>query len=247
MLAGILLVVAAYLVGSISTAVVTTRLMGLPDPRTLGSRNPGATNVLRYGGRGAAAVTLAGDALKGYLPVAVGELLGVSPLVLGATALAALLGHIYPVFFGFKGGKGVATALGVLLGLSWPVGVAALATWLAAALVSRYSSLAALIAAGAAPLYMAWFSPRLPVVAACGVMTLLLVWRHRTNIRRLIEGTESRIGGRSVPGQGDDSGRSGGDASPVDPPPFAQTPGRVEADRATAGVTRDGEAPPPRR
>ena len=226
MLQGTLLIVAAYLVGSISTAVVTTRLMGLPDPRTLGSRNPGATNVLRYGGRVAAAVTLAGDALKGFLPVVLGHSLGVSPLVLGATGLAALVGHIYPVFFGFKGGKGVATALGVLLGLSWPVGVAAVVTWLAVALVTRYSSLAALTAAGLAPLYMAWFSPQLPVVAACGVMTLMLVWRHRTNIRRLVEGTESRIGARSEGASGNEAAASGAGAGPGEPSRSGETPGR---------------------
>jgi glycerol-3-phosphate acyltransferase PlsY len=197
MVAGALLIVAAYLVGSVSTAVVTTRLMGLADPRSQGSGNPGATNVLRYGGWGAAAVTLVGDALKGYLPVAAGVWLAVTPAVLGATALAAFLGHLYPVFFGFRGGKGVATALGVLLGLAWPIAAAALATWVAVALVTRYSSLAALSAAALAPLYTAWLLADPALVAASGVMTLLLYWRHRENIRRLLQGAEPRIGGRA--------------------------------------------------
>lgn len=200
MLEGLLLVVGAYLVGSISTAVLTTRLLGLPDPRTMGSGNPGATNVLRYGGKAAATVTLLGDGLKGYLPVLVGHALGVAPLVLGATALAAFLGHLFPVFFGFKGGKGVATALGVLLALAWPIGVATAATWLLLALVFRYSSLSALGAFLLAPLYTAWFAPQPALVGAAGVMTLILLWRHRDNIRRLLAGKEPRIGSRSTGG-----------------------------------------------
>jgi glycerol-3-phosphate acyltransferase PlsY len=194
MLEALLLIVGAYLMGSVSTAVVVTRLMGLPDPRTLGSGNPGATNVLRYGGRRAALATLVGDAMKGYLPVALAAALEVSPPVLGATAVAAFVGHLYPVFFGFQGGKGVATSLGVLLGLAWPLGVAALATWLLVALLTRYSSLAALTAAALAPFYTAWIVPQAPVVAATAVVSLLLLWRHRANIRRLLEGKESRIG-----------------------------------------------------
>jgi glycerol-3-phosphate acyltransferase PlsY len=201
MLTAAVLVVAAYLVGSVSTAIVTARLLRLPDPRTVGSGNPGATNVLRYGGRGPAVATLVGDALKGFLPVAVGGWLGMPPGVLGATALAAFLGHLYPVFFGFRGGKGVATALGVLLALSWLVAFAAALTWLAVAGLSRYSSLAALTAAGLAPLYTAWLRPEAPLVVAVGVMTLLLFWRHRANIRRLLAGAEQKIGARG-PGQG---------------------------------------------
>jgi glycerol-3-phosphate acyltransferase PlsY len=197
MLAGLLLIVAAYLLGSVSTAVVVTRIKGLPDPRTLGSRNPGATNVLRYGGRGAAVLTLLGDVLKGFVPVAVGAALGLSPLVLGLTALAAFLGHLFPVFFGFQGGKGVATALGALFGLAWPVGLAAVSTWVLVALTTRYSSLAALTAALLTPLYTAWLRPELPVVAATGAMAVLLVWRHAANIRKLLAGEESRIGERA--------------------------------------------------
>lgn len=192
----LLLIVAAYLVGSLSTAILLTRVMGLPDPRTQGSGNPGATNVLRYGGRGAAAVTLVGDVLKGYLPVAVGGWLGVAPAVLGATAVAAFLGHLFPVYFGFRGGKGVATALGVLLALAWPVALGAALTWLAVATLTRYSSLAALSAAGVVPLLAVWATGEESLVAATGVMTAFLFWRHRANIRRLVAGTEPRIGER---------------------------------------------------
>ncbi len=197
MLDGVLLVIGAYLVGSISTAVVTTRVLGLPDPRTMGSGNPGATNVLRYGGKAAAAVTLLGDGLKGFLPVFVGHALDVAPPVLGAAGLAAFLGHLFPVFFGFKGGKGVATALGVLLALAWPIGAATAATWLVLAAVFRYSSLAALGAFLLAPLYTAWFAPQPALVGAAGAITLILLWRHRDNIRRLLAGEEPRIGARS--------------------------------------------------
>jgi len=191
-----LLIAFAYLIGSVSTAILTTRLLGLPDPRTLGSGNPGATNVLRYGGRGVAALTLFGDAFKGFLPVAVGGWLGVSPAILGATALAAFLGHLYPLYFGFRGGKGVATALGVLLALGWPVAAAAALTWLAVAWITRYSSAGALAAAAAAPLYTAWFTSETPVAIAVGLMTALLFWRHRGNIQRLLAGTEAKIGAR---------------------------------------------------
>ena len=190
----ILLVLAAYLLGSVSSAVLTTRVLGLPDPRTTGSGNPGATNVLRYGGKAAAVVTLLGDGLKGYLPVLAGHWLGAAPAVLGAAGFAAFLGHLFPVFFGFKGGKGVATTLGVLLGLGWPIGVATAATWLALAAVFRYSSLAALGAVLLAPVYTAWFSREGVLVAAVGAMTLVLLWRHRANIRRLLAGEEPKIG-----------------------------------------------------
>jgi glycerol-3-phosphate acyltransferase PlsY len=203
----LVLILAAYLVGSLSSAILTTRAMGLPDPRTQGSGNPGATNVLRYGGRGAAAVTLTGDVLKGYLPVAMGDWLGVSAGVLGATAVAAFLGHLFPVYFGFRGGKGVATALGVLLALAWPVALGAALTWLAVAVLTRYSSLAALSAAGVVPLLTVWFTGEGSWVAATGVMAALLFWRHRANIRRLVAGTESRIGGGGrAPGDGPAAG-----------------------------------------
>ncbi len=191
---GIGLVLAGYLIGSVASAVVVCRLLGLPDPRGAGSRNPGATNVLRLGGRKAAVITLAGDLLKGAAPVLAGKLLLASPPILAATALAAFLGHLYPVFFGFKGGKGVATGFGAVLGLAWPVGLAMAGTWLVVALVTRYSSLSALTAAALAPVYTLLLAPVPAYVAAVCAMALLLVWRHRDNIQRLLAGTESKIG-----------------------------------------------------
>ncbi len=193
----ILLVLGAYLLGSISTAVLTCRLMGLPDPRTLGSGNPGATNVLRHGGRKAAAITLLGDALKGLLPVLAAKLLAAEAPALAATALAALLGHLYPVFFGFRGGKGVATAFGAMLGLAWALAGAVVLTWLAMAATFRYSSLSALTAAALAPAYAALLVREPAIVAAVGLMSALLFWRHRSNIRNLLAGTESKIGRRA--------------------------------------------------
>ena len=190
------LIVAAYLLGSISAAIVTCRLMGLPDPRQVGSKNPGATNVLREGGKKAAIFTLLGDMLKGLLPVLVGHALGVSDAILAGIGLAAFIGHLYPVFFGFKGGKGVATALGVLLGFHWGLGLAVLGTWLAVAFISRISSLSALTASLLAPAY-AWFiTGSEALTIAAGAMTLLVFWRHRSNIRNLLNGTEGRIGAK---------------------------------------------------
>lgn len=188
------LVLLGYLAGSVSSAILVCRAMGLPDPRSQGSHNPGATNVLRFGGKGAAAVTLSGDVLKGLLPVLVALALGVGDRTLAAVGLAAFLGHLYPVFFGFAGGKGVATAIGALLGWSWPVAIAGIATWLLVATVSRISSLAAITSAALAPLYLWWLSGRLPLVAAGTVMSILLVWRHRSNIRSILAGTEDTIG-----------------------------------------------------
>ncbi|RUQ32153.1 MAG: glycerol-3-phosphate 1-O-acyltransferase [Candidatus Competibacteraceae bacterium] len=190
----LLLIVFGYLAGSISTAIIVCRIMGLPDPRSEGSRNPGATNVLRFGGKKAAAITLAGDFLKGLGPVLLARGLGVDEPGLALTALAAFLGHLYPVFFGFEGGKGVATAFGVILGLSWLTALAALATWLIMAFAVRISSLSALTAAALTPLY-AWLFGLPPVyVAAILVMVILLIWRHRSNIRQLLAGTEDTIG-----------------------------------------------------
>ncbi len=189
------LIVAAYLLGSLSTAVVASRALGLPDPRTRGSGNPGATNVLRIGGRGAAAITLLGDMLKGLAAVLAGRLMGVGEGVVAAMGMAAFLGHLYPLFFGFRGGKGVATGLGVLLGISWPAGLAALLTWLVVAAISRYSSLAALCAALLAPGWVALFSPSTPFLVMTILLCALLIWRHRGNIRNLLDGSESRFGG----------------------------------------------------
>lgn len=190
----IALVALAYLLGSVSAAIITCKLMGLPDPRTEGSKNPGATNVLRIGNKKAAAVTLFGDFLKGLVPVLIGRLLEVEPLGLALIAMAAFLGHLYPIFFGFKGGKGVATALGVILGLSWQVALAALLTWLIVAKVFKISSLSALIAAVLTPFYCWLLTPQLEYMAMLSVMSLLLIWRHRSNIRNLVSGAEGRIG-----------------------------------------------------
>ena len=189
----IALVIAAYLLGSISSAVIVCRLAGLPDPRTQGSNNPGATNVLRIGGRKAAAVTLLGDSIKGFLPVMVCHLLDRSVPVLALVGMAAFLGHLYPVFFGFKGGKGVATALGVQFGLDWLIGSAVGVTWLFMAKVANISSLAALISMLLAPLYIWLIWPAPELLAMQVLITLLLIWRHRSNIKNLLAGNEGRI------------------------------------------------------
>ena len=189
----ILLILGGYLFGSISTAIIVCKLMGLPDPRTEGSRNPGATNVARLGGKKAAALTLAGDMLKGLVPVLIAHALHASPTILAATALAAFLGHLYPVFFGFQGGKGVATALGVIYGLYWPVGLLTTGIWLAMAIVFRYSSLAALTAILLTPLGFMWLWPEKPIIIAMVVLTVMLFWRHRSNIANLLSGEEGKI------------------------------------------------------
>ncbi len=193
MITEILLVAAAYLLGSISSAIIVCRLMGLPDPRTLGSNNPGATNVLRIGGKKAAAITLFGDGLKGFIPVFIALKLGVSPLVLGLTGLAAFLGHLYPIFFGFKGGKGVATLLGVQFGFSWMIGAAIAGIWLIIAYGLKISSLAALIAMALAPLVVWYFSREPALITIQAIISIILFWRHRTNIRDLLSGTEGKL------------------------------------------------------
>jgi glycerol-3-phosphate acyltransferase PlsY len=191
------LVPIAYLMGSLSTAIIVSKLTGLPDPRESGSKNPGATNVLRLGGKKAAAVTLLGDAAKGLIPVLIARYLDAPADIIAAVGLGAFLGHLYPVFFGFKGGKGVATALGVLTGFSGWLGLAVLATWLGMAYLFRYSSLAALTAASLAPVYV-WLLLHSPVLAGASLaMALLLISRHRGNIERLLKGEESKIGSKS--------------------------------------------------
>ncbi|MCB1779846.1 MAG: glycerol-3-phosphate 1-O-acyltransferase PlsY [Candidatus Competibacteraceae bacterium] len=190
----LLFVVSGYLAGSISTAILVCRAMGLPDPRSEGSRNPGATNVLRFGGKKAAAITLVGDFLKGLLPVLLACWADVGETGLALTALAAFLGHLYPVFFNFEGGKGVATAFGAILGVSWPVALAALATWLLMAFVVRISSLSALTAAVLTPIYSWWFGLPFSQSIAILVMVLLLIGRHRSNIQNLLAGAEDKIG-----------------------------------------------------
>ncbi|ANN72553.1 glycerol-3-phosphate 1-O-acyltransferase PlsY [Bordetella bronchialis] len=197
------LVILAYLIGSIPFAVVVTRLMGMQDPRTYGSGNPGATNVLRSGNKTAAALTLLGDAAKGWFAVWLVKQLAVPAdtgwSIVALAALAVFLGHLYPVFLKFRGGKGVATALGVLFAISPWLALATVATWLIIAVFFRYSSLAALVAAVFAPLYylygsnLAWHAEP-PLLAAVIAISLLLAWRHRANIGRLLNGTESRIG-----------------------------------------------------
>ena len=189
-----LLIVIAYLLGSVSSAILVCRAWGLPNPRSQGSKNPGATNVKRIGGNGPAAVTLAGDLLKGALPVLIGHALGLDPLWLMLTGAAAFLGHLYPVFFDFRGGKGVATLLGVLLAFDLYLGLAVAGTWLLAAKGFRLSSLSALIATALAPLY-AWALHADPRAITVLVLMVALLWqRHHGNIRRLIQGSEDRIG-----------------------------------------------------
>ncbi|MGH8507691.1 MAG: glycerol-3-phosphate 1-O-acyltransferase PlsY [Gammaproteobacteria bacterium] len=196
MLLELSLIVLAYLLGSISSAIVVCRAGGFPDPRAQGSGNPGATNVLRLAGKSAAVITLAGDLLKGVLPLLVGRALGVSDPSLALIGLAAFLGHLYPVFFGFHGGKGVATFIGVLYGLAWPAGIGYMLVWLVLAGLFRYSSLAALGAAACAPLMVFLFDRSWIHATVMVVMVALIFWRHRVNLRKLLAGTESKIGAK---------------------------------------------------
>ncbi len=196
-------VVLAYLLGSISFAIVVSRVAGLADPRSFGSKNPGATNVLRSGNKGAAAATLILDAFKGWLAVwlasTYGPRYGIDDDGVAAVALAVFLGHLYPVFFGFKGGKGVATALGVLLALEWWLGLATAATWIAIAVFFRYSSLAAIVAAVFAPFYYVLLVGFDAIAVTLIVMAALILHRHRPNIAKLLSGKERRIGGAGKP------------------------------------------------
>ena len=189
----------AYALGSISFAVVVSKAMGLPDPYTHGSKNPGATNVLRTGNKLAAVLTLLGDAAKGWVAVTIARAVLGDPasesnnLLLGLVTIAVFLGHLYPIFHGFKGGKGVATAAGILFAISGVLGLATLGTWLIVAFFMRYSSLAALSAATFAPLYFTFLFGLQPMGLAILVMSLLLIYRHRSNIRNLMNGTETRL------------------------------------------------------
>jgi len=202
-LSSLLAVVAAYLIGSLSFAVIVSRLMGLSDPRSYGSGNPGATNVLRSGNKKAAILTLLFDALKGFFPVLAAQQLqaqfGWGETTIGFVGLAAFLGHLWPVFFRFQGGKGVATAIGVLLALVPVMAGATLLVWLAVAYLTRYSSLAAIVAAIFVPFGQLLTFGASPAVLAIAVMSLLLVWRHDGNIRKLLAGTESKIGQKAAP------------------------------------------------
>jgi glycerol-3-phosphate acyltransferase PlsY len=200
-------VLAAYLLGSLAFAVLVSKAMGLSDPRTFGSKNPGATNVLRSGSKPAAVITLLLDALKGLVPVLLvkiyGKPYGMEEGTMALVGLAAFLGHLYPVFFRFQGGKGVATFIGVVFGIHWILGVATGLTWLIIAFFFRYSSLASLVAAVFAPVYyllgdrMWWYAEK-PVAVALFTMALLLGWRHRLNIERLLEGKEARLGAKKA-------------------------------------------------
>jgi glycerol-3-phosphate acyltransferase PlsY len=204
--ASLVAIVAAYLIGSLSFAVIISRAMGLADPRSYGSKNPGATNVLRSGNRAAAVLTLAFDALKGYLPVLAALLLaprfGFGATTVALVGLAAFLGHLWPVFFRFEGGKGVATAAGVLLALNPLLGLATLLTWVIVAAFFRYSSLASLVSAAFAPFYQLLIWGPSPAVLTIAVMSLLLVWRHSANIKKLLAGTESKLGQKAAAGGG---------------------------------------------
>jgi glycerol-3-phosphate acyltransferase PlsY len=189
----LVLLIFGYLLGSLSSAIIVSRIMGLPDPRSQGSGNPGATNILRLAGKGPAAIVLLGDMMKGLVPLLIAGYFELPPMALAGIALAPFLGHLYPAFFDFQGGKGVATFFGVLLGLSWTVGALALLTWLAVALLFRRSSLAALSAALMAPLYLHWFHAPLPLLVVSIIMSTLLVLRHQINIQNLLKGAEPKI------------------------------------------------------
>ncbi len=184
----------AYLMGSLSTAIIYCKVAGLPDPRSQGSGNPGATNVLRFGGKKVAIIVLLGDLLKGLIPVLLAKWLGLSAAAIVLVGIAAFLGHLYPVFFRFKGGKGVATALGILLGISGWVGLLVLVTWFFVAFISRLSSLSALVAAGFSPFFVYLLMPEPEYILLAILLAILLIWRHRSNIQKIMNGTESKIG-----------------------------------------------------
>lgn len=185
-----LLIPVAYLFGSVSSAIIVCQLMGLPDPRAEGSGNPGATNVMRIGGKRAAAITLLGDMLKGLIPVLVAQSLGVSYGLVSGVMLAAFLGHLYPVFFGFVGGKGVATSFGVLLGAHWMLGGSVFLTWLVVYKLFKISSLSSLVGGVIAPVYAYFIMGMQAVVPMCILIAVILIWRHRSNIQRLVAGEE---------------------------------------------------------
>lgn len=192
-----LLPVFSYLLGSISFAIVVARIFRLEDPRRTGSRNPGATNILRYGGKAAAAATLAGDILKGAVAVLAARAFSDNDAIIALSMLAVFAGHLFPVFHGFKGGKGVATAFGAIAALDYRAGLALVGVWIVTALVFRYSSLAALTCAIVAPLLVGWFKPEAGYLYAMAtvVMSVALIWRHGSNIRNLFAGKEGKIGG----------------------------------------------------
>lgn len=206
------LIVCGYLIGSVSSAILVCRALGHGDPRTDGSGNPGATNVLRIAGKVPAGLTLVGDWAKGTLPVLAAVALGADSAVLAATGLAAFFGHLYPVFFRLQGGKGVATGMGVILAWSpWTL-VAVAVTWLAVAGVFRYSSVAAMVAFALAPIYMLWLTANPVLAVATVILAVASVWRHRDNILRLASGEEKKIGGPEPAGRGGDRSQDDSDA-----------------------------------
>jgi len=188
-----LFIIAAYFIGSASAAIITCKLMGKEDPRSIGSKNPGATNVMRFAGKKAAVITLLGDLLKGLIPVVIGHLFGLSWGWLVLIGLSAFLGHLYPIYYGFKGGKGVATALGVYFGLNPLVGVLVGLTWLIMSLLFNMSSLSALIACLLAPVYFLLVTDSIQLFFGLSVITVFIYWRHRENINKILDGTESKI------------------------------------------------------
>lgn len=194
MITDILLILSAYLLGSLASAIIVCKMLGMSDPRLDGSGNPGATNVLRLHGRKAGMLAFSGDMLKGVIPVFLARYLETSDIAIALTGLAAFVGHLFPVFFGFKGGKGVATLFGVLVALGWTMGLSFALTWMSAAKLSGYSSLGGIMAAVLAPVFALLLLSH-PVYAGCiAIMSALLLWRHRDNINRLLAGTESKIG-----------------------------------------------------
>ena len=194
MIMQISLIIFAYLFGSVASAIVVCKLMRLSDPRTQGSGNPGATNVLRLHGKKAAAMTLAGDVFKGVIPVLLAKGLDAPDIIIALTGIAVFTGHLFPVYFSFHGGKGVATFIGVLSATYWLLGLTYISTWLLMAFLFRYSSLSALIATAMTPVFTVLLLPVPAFIAANSVMSIFLIWRHRSNIRKLIDGTEDKIG-----------------------------------------------------
>lgn len=187
-------IIVAYFIGSISFGILISKLFKLPDPRTVGSGNPGATNVLRSGKKSAAALTLLGDAFKGWLPVWLALQSGMLMWVVSGVAIAVFLGHLFPIFHGFKGGKGVATALGIMLAISGWLGLAALVTWIVVFVVTKFSSLSAIVAAALAPFYAWLLLPYQDYILTVVILSVFLVWRHESNIKKLLAGTESGFG-----------------------------------------------------
>lgn len=192
----LILVGLAYLFGSISSAIILCRIAGYPDPRRQGSGNPGTSNILRLYGKKAAAITLAGDLLKGLLPLLIGRALQVPEVILASLGVAAFLGHLYPIFFQFEGGKGVATFIGILYGLAWPAGVAFMFVWVVIAATFRYSSLSALVATALSPALVFIMVPSYAYLTATLLMAGFIFWRHQANIRKLLSGTERKIGSK---------------------------------------------------